>query len=86
MIVEAPLQLKIWYNHLERDHRRTLIKYIGVLTELTNMNGWSQRIEFLTWYWDNERMVFQFRTMDITPTIEDIETTTTQWIQGWREE
>ena len=76
----------VWHNDLEWDHKRTLSKYVGVLTELINMKGWPKLIEVLAGYWDNERMVFQFRTMDITPTIEDIETTTTQWIQGWREE
>lgn len=54
MIIEAPLKLKMWYNDLDRDHRRSLNKYVGALTELINMNGWQKHIEVLTRYWNNE--------------------------------
>ncbi|KAK4723565.1 hypothetical protein R3W88_026344 [Solanum pinnatisectum] len=72
MIVEAPALLKIWYNDINTFHKRDLNKYIGALTELINMVGWPKPVEVLTGYWDNERMVFRFGTMEITPTIEEI--------------
>ncbi|XP_049343488.1 uncharacterized protein LOC125807795 [Solanum verrucosum] len=72
MVVEAPVLLKIWYNDLTVVHKRVLNKYIGALTELLNMVGWPELIEVLTGYWDNEKMVFRFGTMEITPTIEEI--------------
>ena len=40
MVIAEPLQLTIWYDNLDGDHRRTLNKYVGALTELINMNGW----------------------------------------------
>ena len=63
MVVEAPPLLKIWYNDLDGDHRRTINKYVGALTELLNMNGLPELIEILTGYWDNEKMVFRFGTV-----------------------
>ena len=58
MVVLAPLQLTMWYNNLDGDHRRTPNKYVGALTELINMNGWTKLVEVLTGYWDSQRMVF----------------------------
>ena len=29
MIIEVLLQLKMWYNDLDKDHRRTLNKYVS---------------------------------------------------------
>ena len=58
MIIVAPSQLKMWYDNLDRDHRRTLNKYVGALTELINMNGWQELVEVLTGYRDSQRMVF----------------------------
>ncbi|KAL3353030.1 hypothetical protein AABB24_020829 [Solanum stoloniferum] len=49
-----------------------LNKYVGALTELINMVRWPELIEVFTGYWDNEKMVFQFGIMEITPTIEEI--------------
>ena len=34
MVVEALPILKMWYNDLDGDHRRTLKKYVGTLTKL----------------------------------------------------
>ncbi|TMW92343.1 hypothetical protein EJD97_013179 [Solanum chilense] len=48
MIIAAPPQLKMWYDNLERDHGRTLYKYVGALTELITMNGWPKLVEVLT--------------------------------------
>ena len=73
MVVEASFLLKIWHNDLDRDHKRTLNKYMGVLTEFINMSGWPELIEVLIGYWDNERIVFRFGTVEITPTIEKIQ-------------
>ena len=73
MVVSAPPQLMMWYNNLDGDHRRTLHKYVGAVTELINMNGWPELVEVLTGYWDNQRMVFRFGTTEITPTLEVIE-------------
>ena len=36
------------------------------------MNGWPKLIEVLTDFWDNQRMVLQFETAEITPTVEEI--------------
>ena len=38
--------------------RRTLNKYVGTLTELINMNGWSELVEVLTGYWDSQEWCF----------------------------
>ncbi|KAK4733569.1 hypothetical protein R3W88_007830 [Solanum pinnatisectum] len=72
MVVEAPVLLKMWYNDLNVFHKRDLSKYVGALTELINIVGWPELVEVLTGYWDNERMVFRFGTMEITPTIKEI--------------
>ena len=40
MVVEAPPLLKNWFNDLDGDHRRSLNKYVGTLTELINIKGW----------------------------------------------
>ncbi|KAH0734821.1 hypothetical protein KY285_010528 [Solanum tuberosum] len=71
-VVEVPVLLKMWYNDLTVVHKRALNKYIGALTELINMVGWPELIEVLTGYWHNEKMVFRFGTIEITPTIEEI--------------
>ena len=72
MVVSAPPQLTMWYNDSDGDHRRTLNKNVGALTELINLNGWTELIEVLTGYWDRQRMVFRFGTAEITPTLEEI--------------
>ncbi|KAK4715810.1 hypothetical protein R3W88_014148 [Solanum pinnatisectum] len=72
MVVEAPALLKMWYNDLNAFHKRDLNKYVEALTELINMVGWPELVEVLTGYWDNERMVFRFGTMEITLIIEEI--------------
>ena len=51
MVISAPPQLTMWHNDLDGDHRRTLNKYVGALTELINMDGWPELIEVLTGYW-----------------------------------
>ncbi|KAH0696118.1 hypothetical protein KY289_013600 [Solanum tuberosum] len=72
MIVEVPVLLKMWYNNLSMFHKRDLNNYVGALIELINMVGWPELIDVLMGYWDNEKMVFRFETMEITPTIEEI--------------
>ena len=72
MVISAPPQLAMWHNDLDGDHKRTLNKYIGALTELINMDGWPELIEVLTGYWDSQRMVFRFGTAEITPTLEEL--------------
>ena len=72
MVIAAPPQLSMWYDNLDGDHRRTLNKYVGALTELINMNCWPELIEVLTGYWNSQRMVFQFGTVKIIPTLEEI--------------
>lgn len=49
MVVEALPLLKMWYNYLDRNHRRTLNKYVRTLTKLISMNG--QLTDVLTDYW-----------------------------------
>ena len=51
MVISAPPQLTMWHNDLDGDHRRTLNKYVGALTELIHMDGWTELIEVLTGYW-----------------------------------
>ena len=58
IVIALPPQLTMWYDNLDRDHRRMLNKYVGALTELINMNGWPEQVEVLTRYWDSERLVF----------------------------
>ena len=58
MVVSVQPQLTMWYDNLDGNHRRTLRKYVGALTELININGWPELVEVLTGYWDSERMVF----------------------------
>ncbi|KAH0712706.1 hypothetical protein KY289_008665 [Solanum tuberosum] len=70
MVVKAPNLRKLWYYELNEFHIKELNKYIGVLTELIDIVGWPELIEDLTGYWDSEKMVFRFGTMEITPTIE----------------
>ena len=72
MVAEASVLLKMWYNDLDKDHRRTHNKYVGALTELLNVVGWPQLIEVLTCYWDNKKMAFQFGTVEITPIVEEM--------------
>ena len=72
MVIAAPPQLTMWYENLDRDHRRTLNKCLGALTELINMNGWPELVDVLMGYWDSQRMVFRFRIAEITPTLEGI--------------
>ena len=72
MVISAPPQLTMWHNDLDGDHRRTLNKYVGALTELINMDGWLELIKVLTGYWDSQMMVFHLGTTKITPTLEEI--------------
>ena len=72
MVVSAPPQLRMWHNDLDGDHRRTLYKYVGAITELINMECWPELIEVLTEYWDSQKWVFWFGTTEITPTMEEI--------------
>ena len=50
MVVFAPPQLTMWYDNFDGDHRRTLNKYVGALTELININGWPELVEVITGY------------------------------------
>lgn len=50
MVVNALPLLKMSYNNLDGDHRRTIDMYVGALTELINMNGWPKLIDILTAY------------------------------------
>lgn len=86
MVVRAPDMHNLWYNYLNELHGRDLNKYVRALTELINMVGWPELIEVLTTYWDNENMVFQFETMEITATIEEIRDGIDIWVQGLKEE
>ena len=36
------------------------------------MDGCQELNEVLTGYWDSQRMVFRFETVEITPTLEEI--------------
>lgn len=36
------------------------------------MAGWPELIAVLTCYWDNEKMVFQFGTIEITRIMEEL--------------
>lgn len=72
MMITVLPQFTMWYNNLDGDRRRTLNKYIGALTELINMNGWSELLDVVMGYWDSQRMVLEFGTTEITPTLEDI--------------
>ena len=47
MVVRVQHQLKMWYDNLDRDHRRTLNKNVGALTELINMNGVLELVKVL---------------------------------------
>ena len=47
MVIAAPPQLTMWYDNLNGDNRRTLNKYVGALTKLIHMNGWTQLIDVL---------------------------------------
>ena len=58
MVIAAPPQLTMWYESLDGDHKRTLSKYVGALTELINMNDWPELVEVLMGYWDSQRMLF----------------------------
>ena len=82
MIVEPPLKLKMWYDNLDRDYRRTLNKNVGALTKLLNMNDWPELIEVLTGYWDNERMVFNLELQRLPRLLRIFEIVSTQWVLG----
>ena len=70
MVVSAPPHLMMWYNDLDGDHRRTLNKYVGPLTEMINIDGWPELVEVLIGYWHNQKMVFHFGTVEITPKLQ----------------
>ena len=36
------------------------------------MNGLPELVEVLTGYWDRQRIVFRFGTVEITPTLKEI--------------
>ena len=50
MVIAAPPQLTLWYDNLDGNHRTTLNKYVGALTELININGWPELVEVITGY------------------------------------
>ena len=70
MVIDTPPQLTMWYDNVDGDHTRILNKYI--LKELIDMNGWEELIEVITRYWDSQRMVFLFKIIEITLTLEEI--------------
>ena len=70
----------IWYNDLDGDHKRTLNKYVGALTKLLNMTGWSELIEVLASNWDNEKMVFRFKLQKSPRQSKNFETASTHLI------
>lgn len=45
---------------------------MGDLTKLINMNYFPELIEVFTGYWDNEKILFQLRIVEITLTIEEL--------------
>ena len=75
MVIATPPQLKIWRDYLDGDHRRTLNKYVGALTELINMNDWPELVEVLTGHWDSQQMVFKFGTAELPRLWRKLETT-----------
>ena len=48
VVIAAPPQLTMWYNNLDVNHKKTLNKYVGALTELINMNNCPDVVEVLT--------------------------------------
>ncbi|KAH0679329.1 hypothetical protein KY284_020414 [Solanum tuberosum] len=72
MVTETSNLLRVWWNNLNAYQKRKLSIYLGHLLSIMNLKVWPKFIEVVTQFWDNERMVFRFRDVEMTPTVEEI--------------
>ena len=64
--------LKVWWKFMNNEDKGIVQKHIGHLPSLLEMNAWPGLIGTMVKFWDSENMVFRFREVELTPTIEEI--------------
>uniref|UniRef100_M0ZX33 Uncharacterized protein n=1 Tax=Solanum tuberosum TaxID=4113 RepID=M0ZX33_SOLTU len=72
MVTETPNLLRVWWYNLNAYQKRELSIHLGHLPSIMNLEVWHEFIEVVTRFWDDERMVFRFGDVEMTPTVEEI--------------
>ncbi|KAH0700949.1 hypothetical protein KY284_015164 [Solanum tuberosum] len=72
MVTETPNLLRVWWYNLNAYQKRELSIHLGHLPSIMNLGVWPKFIEVVTRFWDDERMVFRFGDVEMTPTVEEI--------------
>ncbi|KAH0694243.1 hypothetical protein KY285_021340 [Solanum tuberosum] len=72
MVTETPNLLRVWWYNLNAYQKRELSIHLGHLPSIMNLKVWPKFIEVVTQFWDDERMVFRFGHVEMTPTVEEI--------------
>ncbi|KAH0682847.1 hypothetical protein KY285_020355 [Solanum tuberosum] len=72
MVTETPNLLRVWWNNLNAYQKIKLSIHLGHLLSIMNLKVWPKFIEVVTRFWDDERMAFCFRYVEMTPTVEEI--------------
>ncbi|XP_075096522.1 uncharacterized protein LOC142174597 [Nicotiana tabacum] len=69
---EIPLQLHMWWNDLEADSRKAVIKNLGGLVGLLDVEPKVDVIKALVPFWDPAHNIFRFSDFELTPTLEEM--------------
>ncbi|KAH0765390.1 hypothetical protein KY285_001261 [Solanum tuberosum] len=72
MVTETPNLLRVWWYNLNAYQKRELSIHLSYLPSIMNLKVWPKFIEVVTRFWDDERMVFRFGDVEMTPTVEEI--------------
>ena len=69
---KIPLELRLWWEDLEKSERDKIKLHLGGLTSLLNVRPRCDIIKALVTFWDPAHNVFHFSDFELTPTLEEV--------------
>ena len=72
MVVKVNPTLEIWWKDIHRNRELEANELLGSLTALISVESDRHLIKALLKFWDTERLVFKFKDLELTPTIEEV--------------
>ncbi|KAH0727881.1 hypothetical protein KY290_003595 [Solanum tuberosum] len=64
--------LQVWWKFMNNRDKRKVQRHIGNLPSLMEIVAWPGLIGTMVKFWDSDNMVFWFREVEMTPTIEEV--------------
>ena len=72
VIEQAQLQLRMWWNDLDKDGQNWVKKQLGPLIDIMSIKPREDLIKALVTFWDPLHNVFCFSDFELTPTLEEM--------------